>query len=46
VSTHRTEEYRTCGLPAGIGPDTVQEYVENGQLLTLKVEDWLAVYAD
>jgi hypothetical protein len=34
------------GLPAGTGPGTVQEYVERGQLLSLKVDDWAAVYAD
>ena len=33
-------------LPAGIGPGTVQEYVENGQLLTLKVDDWADIYGD
>ncbi len=32
-------------LPAGTGPGTVQEYVENGQLLTLKVDDWSRIYA-
>ena len=31
-------------LPAGTGPGTVQEYVENGQLLTLKVDDWSSIY--
>ncbi len=31
-------------LPAGTGPGTVQEYVENGQLLALRVKDWAAVY--
>ena len=31
-------------LPAGTGPGTVQEYVENGQLLTLKVDNWSTVY--
>ena len=34
------------GLPVGLGPNTVQEYVENGQLLLLKVNDWSAVYGD
>jgi hypothetical protein len=33
-------------LPAGTGPGTVQEYVENGQLLLLKVSDWNDVYGD
>ena len=33
-------------LPAGTGPGTVQEYVENGQLLLLKVSDWGDVYGD
>ena len=31
-------------LPAGTGPGTVEELVENGQLLLLKVTDWKAVY--
>ena len=34
------------GLPAGTGPGTVQEYVERGQLLTMKVDDWSAIYGD
>lgn len=34
------------GLPAGTGPGTVQEFVERGQLLTMKVTDWSAVYGD
>ena len=33
------------GLPAGTGPNTVEEYVENGQLLLLRVTDWSAIYA-
>ena len=33
-------------LPAGTGPGTVQEFVENGQLLTLKVDDWSDIYGD
>jgi hypothetical protein len=33
-------------LPAGTGKDTVQEYVENGQLLLLKINDWGDVYGD
>ncbi len=33
-------------LPAGTGPGTVQEFVENGQLLLLKVKDWDDVYGD
>ncbi len=32
------------GLPAGTGPGTVQEYVERGQLLVLRVKDWDDVY--
>ena len=32
------------GLPAGTGPGTVEELVENGQLLLLKVRDWDVVY--
>jgi hypothetical protein len=35
-----------AGLPAGTGPGTVQEYVEHGQLLTLKVDSWATVYGD
>jgi hypothetical protein len=31
-------------LPTGTGPDTVQELVENGQLLLMKVRDWDDVY--
>jgi len=31
-------------LPAGTGPNTVQELVENGQLLLLKVKDWDDIY--
>ena len=31
-------------LPAGTGPGTVEEYVENGQLLLLAVRSWTAVY--
>jgi hypothetical protein len=31
-------------LPAGTGPNTVQELVENGQLLLMKVRDWDDVY--
>ena len=33
-------------LPAGTGPGTVGEFVERGQLLALKVDDWSAVYGD
>ena len=33
------------GLPPGTGKNTVQEYVENGQLLRLDVADFAAVYA-
>jgi hypothetical protein len=33
-------------LPAGTGPGTVQEYAENGQLLTLKIDDWSTIYGD
>ena len=32
------------GLRMGTGPGTVQEYVERGQLLTMRVDDWRAVY--
>jgi Alkaline phosphatase PhoX len=31
-------------LPTGTGPGTVQEFVENGQYLVLKVDDWSKVY--
>jgi uncharacterized protein DUF839 len=34
------------GLPAGTGPNTVQELVENGQLLVMKVKHGDAVYGD
>ena len=33
-------------LPTGTGPGTVQELVENGQLMLLKVRDWHDVYGD
>lgn len=33
-------------LPAETGANTVEEYVENGQLFLLRVTDWAAVYAD
>jgi hypothetical protein len=32
------------GLPQGSGPGTVEELVENGQLLMMEVDDWAAVY--
>lgn len=38
--------HSTVGLPAGTGPNTVAEYVENGQLLLLKVSSWKQVYGD
>jgi hypothetical protein len=38
--------HTTKNLPAGTGPDTIEEYVENGQLLTVKVADWDAIYGD
>ena len=34
------------GLPAAPGTGTVQEFVERGQVLTLKVDDWSTVYED
>lgn len=34
------------GLPAGPGPNTVQELVERGQVLVLQVKDWEEVYGD
>ena len=34
------------GLPTGTGAGTVQELVERGQLLLLKVKDWHEVYGD
>lgn len=33
-------------LPAGTGPNTVQEYVQHGQLLIMKVKDWSDIYGD
>ena len=33
-------------LPAGTGPGTVQEFVENGQLLSLRVDAWSDIYGD
>ena len=36
--------HTASGLPSGTGPNTVQEYVENGQLLLLRVGNWGAVY--
>jgi hypothetical protein len=33
-------------LPPGTGPGTVEEYVESGQLMLLKVRDWDEVYGD
>jgi hypothetical protein len=38
--------HTAAGLPDGTGEDTVEEYVENGQLLFLRVSDWAAVYGD
>jgi len=38
--------HTAAGLPAGTGPGTVQEFVENGQLLLLRVGDWSQVYGD
>ncbi|MEO5885783.1 MAG: alkaline phosphatase PhoX [Candidatus Limnocylindrales bacterium] len=34
------------GLPVGTGPNTVQEYVERGQLLVMKVKSWSDIYED
>lgn len=34
------------GLLPAAGAGTVDEYVENGQLLVLRVDDWAAIYAD
>lgn len=36
--------HTAAGLPAGPGVDTVEEYVENGQLLAMQITDWTAVY--
>ena len=36
--------HSAAGLPAGTGKNTVQEYVENGQLLLLRIEKWSEVY--
>jgi hypothetical protein len=33
------------GLPTGTGPGTVQEFVERGQYLFLRVDDWAPIYA-
>ena len=41
-----TQIHTAAGLPAGTGPNTVQEYVEHGQLLLLQVRDWDNVYGD
>jgi hypothetical protein len=38
--------HTTKGLPAGTGQGTVQEFVENGQLLMLRVVNWNKVYED
>jgi hypothetical protein len=36
--------HTTKNLPPGTGPGTVQEFVENGQLLLLRVKHWRDVY--
>ncbi len=36
--------HTTKGLPGGTGPGTVEEYVQNGQLLSMEVGDWESVY--
>jgi hypothetical protein len=36
--------HTSAGLPAGTGLGTVEEYVQQGQLLSLKVTDWAKVY--
>jgi len=33
-------------LPLGTGSNTVEEYVENGQLLFLRISDWAAIYSE
>jgi len=38
------QAHTAAGLPAGVGPNTVEEYVENGQLLILRVAGWEAIY--
>ena len=38
--------HTAAGLPAGTGPGTVQEYVERGQLMLLKVASWHQIYDD
>lgn len=38
--------HTTKGLPVGTGPGTVEEFVERGQILLLKVKDWGDVYGD
>ncbi len=34
------------GLPAGTGAGTIEEFVENGQLMVMRVVDWNKVYKD
>jgi hypothetical protein len=34
------------GLPVGTGPGTVAGFVERGQILVLKVNEWDEVYRD
>ena len=38
--------HTSAGLPAGPGPGTIQELVERGQLLFMRVSDWAAVYGE
>lgn len=39
-----SQVHTTKGLPAGPGEDTVEEYVERGQLMRMTVEDFSTVY--
>ena len=38
------QAHTTKGLPPGIGPGTVQELAQRGQLMRMEVGDWRAVY--
>ncbi len=38
--------HTNAGLPLGTGAGTVDEFVERGQLLFMRVTDWAAVYGD
>jgi hypothetical protein len=38
--------HTTKNLPTGTGPGTVEELVENGQLLLMTVRDWTTIYSN